>query len=66
MEKLESILNKVVTTKSYYMLASDSIQSKVNHINYQTNISFWSLAAIVSIVAGYSVYKYLKFLKRGY
>ncbi len=66
MEGLESLLNGIVASKDYYILPAANVQAEVNKITYQADILFWGLAAIVSLAAGYSVYRHLKFLKRRY
>ncbi|MCL4398317.1 MAG: hypothetical protein M1322_01240 [Candidatus Parvarchaeota archaeon] len=66
MEKLENLLNKLCTAGKYYALPATGIQAEINRVNYQTDLLFLGLAVTVSIAAGYSVYKYLKSIKRGY
>ena len=66
MENLEKLLDKIGTNGKYYVSSVAGIQAKINRVNYQMDVLFWSFAMIMSIAAGYSVYRYIQSLKRGY
>ena len=62
-EKLENLLDRIATSSRYFVLPAMSINEKINKMNYQMDLMFWGFALIVSVAAGYSLYKCLK---RGY
>ncbi len=66
MEKLDKILDKQKAFAGYSAIPLLSIQAEINKINYNADALFIGLAVGVSILAGYSVYRYFKSIKRGY
>jgi hypothetical protein len=66
MNKLEKVLNNNYKPAATLLPLYMSTQQQINQIYTQTNEMFWGLAAAVSLMAGYAVYRYYKSIKERY